>query len=157
MILKLNFQIAITIILIIYKSLPKLVGGGCGGDRGWAGWMVWGWRRAAGEWRWRLRDGARGTGKRGEPWCMCGWVSLTRPSLLGTVFFRTALLCSGGCHMESGGILLHDAVGMNCRESAATENRDSAVKYMGWGVYPDDCVCVLPDFTWLPLLGVGRK
>ena len=21
----------------------------------------------------------------------------------------------------------------------------------------DDCVCVLPDLTWLPLLGVGRK
>ena len=24
-------------------------------------------------------------------------------------------------------------------------------------MYLDDCVCVLPDLTWLPLLGVGRK
>ena len=39
----------------------------------------------------------------------------------------------------------------------STEHQDSAVKYMGLGVYLDDCVCVLPDLTWLPLLGVGRK
>ena len=24
-------------------------------------------------------------------------------------------------------------------------------------MYLDDCVCVLPDLTWLPLLGVGRR
>ena len=24
-------------------------------------------------------------------------------------------------------------------------------------MYLDDCVCVLPDLAWLPLLGVGRK
>ena len=24
-------------------------------------------------------------------------------------------------------------------------------------MYLDDCVCVLPDLTWLPLLGAGRK
>ena len=29
--------------------------------------------------------------------------SLTRPSLLGTVFFRTVVPCSGGYHMERGG------------------------------------------------------
>ena len=40
---------------------------------------------------------------------------------------------------------------------STTENQDSAVKYMGYGVYVDDCVCVLPDLTWLPHLGVGRK
>ena len=34
--------------------------------------------------------------------------------LLGTVFFRTALPCSGGYHMERGGMPLHDAVGINC-------------------------------------------
>ena len=49
--------------------------------------------------------------------------------------------------MERGGIPLHDAVGINCKKGATTENQDSAVKYMGQGVYLDDCVCVLPDLT----------
>ena len=39
----------------------------------------------------------------------------TRPFLLGTVFFLTALPCSGGYHMERGGMPLHDAVGINCK------------------------------------------
>ena len=72
---------------------------------------------------------------------------LTRPSLFGTVFFRTALPCSGGYDMERGGMPLHDVVGINCKKDATTENQDSAVKYMGQGVYLDDCVCVLPDLT----------
>ena len=42
-------------------------------------------------------------------------VSLTQPSLLGTVFFRTALPCSGGYHMERGGMPLHDAVRLSCQ------------------------------------------
>ena len=74
-------------------------------------------------------------------------MSLTRPSLLGTVFFRTALPCSGGYHMERGVIPLHDAVGINCKKGATTENQGSGVKYMGKGVYLDDCVCVLSDLT----------
>ena len=57
-------------------------------------------------------------------------MSLMRPSLLGTVFFRTALPCFGGYHMERGGMSLH-AVGINCKKGAITENQDSAVKYMG--------------------------
>ena len=48
-------------------------------------------------------------------------MSLTRPSLLDTVFFRTALPCSGGYHMERGGMSLHDAVGINCKKGATTE------------------------------------
>ena len=72
-------------------------------------------------------------------------MSLTRPSLLGTVFFRTALPCAGGYRMERGGMPLHDAVGINCKKGATIETQDSAVKYMGEGVYLDDCVCVLPD------------
>ena len=55
-------------------------------------------------------------------------MSLTRPSLLDTVFFRTF---SGGYHMERGGMPLHDAVGINCKKGATTENQDSVVKYMG--------------------------
>ena len=31
-----------------------------------------------------------------------------RPFLLGTVFFRTALQCSGGYQLERGGMSLHD-------------------------------------------------
>ena len=43
-------------------------------------------------------------------------MSFTPPFLLGTVFFRTALPCPGGIHMERGGMPLHDAVGMNCEK-----------------------------------------
>ena len=57
---------------------------------------------------------ARKTRKSGEPWYICNWMSFTGPFLLGPVFFRTALPCCGGYHMERGGMLLHDVVGMNC-------------------------------------------
>ena len=53
------------------------------------------------------------------------------PFLLGPVFLRTALPCYGGYHMEKGGMPLHDAVGINCKKGATSENQDSAVKYMG--------------------------
>ena len=36
--------------------------------------------------------------------------------------------------MEMGGMSLHDAVGMNCKKGATTENQGSGVKYMGRGV-----------------------
>ena len=57
-------------------------------------------------------------------------MSSTLPFLLGPVFFLTALPCSGGYHMEGGGIPLHDAVGINCKKGATTENQGSGVKYM---------------------------
>ena len=62
--------------------------------------------------------------------------------MLGAVFFRTALPCSGGYHMERGRMPLHDAVGTNCKKGATTKNQGSGVKYMGSGVYLDDCVFV---------------
>ena len=76
-------------------------------------------------------------------------MSFTLPFLLDTVFFRTALPCSGGYHEERGGIPLHDAIGINCKKASTTENQGSGVKYMGMGVYLDDCVCVcvLSDLT----------
>ena len=43
-------------------------------------------------------------------------MSFMRPFLFGTVFFWTALPCSGGYHMERGGMPLHDVVGINCTE-----------------------------------------
>ena len=59
-------------------------------------------------------------------------MSFKRPYLLGTVFFRTAIPCSGVYHhMERGGMPLHDAVKINCRKGATTENQGSGVKYMG--------------------------
>ena len=43
-------------------------------------------------------------------------MSFTRPFLLGTVFFQTALPCSDGYHMERGVMPLHDDVGINCKK-----------------------------------------
>ena len=33
--------------------------------------------------------------------------------------------------MERGCMLLHDAVGINCKQGATTENQGSGLKYMG--------------------------
>ena len=56
----------------------------------------------------------RKIGKSGEPGCISIWMSFTCPFLLGPVFFRTAITCSGDYHLERGGMPLHDAVGINC-------------------------------------------
>ena len=37
---------------------------------------------------------------------------------------------------------LHDVVGINCKKDRTTETQGTDVKYMGLGVYVDDCVCV---------------
>ena len=58
-------------------------------------------------------------------------MSLTQEFLLAPVFFRTTLPCSGGYHMERGGMPVHDAVGINCKNGSTTENQDSGVKYIG--------------------------
>ena len=58
-------------------------------------------------------------------------MSFKRPFLLGTVFFRTALQCSGGYHLERRGMPLDDAVWINCKKGATSENQGSGVKYMG--------------------------
>ena len=47
-------------------------------------------------------------------------MSFMRPFLLGPVFFLTALTCSGGYHLERGGMPLNDAVGINCEKGATT-------------------------------------
>ena len=39
-------------------------------------------------------------------------------------------LLDGG-DLERGGMPLHDAVGINCKKGATTENQGSCVKYMG--------------------------
>ena len=68
-------------------------------------------------------------------------MSFTRPYLLGPVFFCTVLPCSGGYHQGRGEMQLHDAVGINCKKSATTENQGADVK--GKGVYVDDCASVI--------------
>ena len=70
-------------------------------------------------------------------------MSFTRPFLLGSVFFLTALPCSGGYHLEGGGMSLHDAFGINCKNGATTEYQGGDVTYMGQVVCVDDCVCVI--------------
>ena len=68
------------------------------------------------------------------------------PFLLGPVFFRTALPCSGGYHMERGGMPLHDAVGINSKNGATTENKGADAS-----IWAKGCmfmiVCVLSDLT----------
>ena len=54
-----------------------------------------------------------------------------QPFLLGPVFFRTALPCSGGYHLDRSGMPLDDAAGVNCKNGATTETQGSGVKYMG--------------------------
>ena len=66
-------------------------------------------------------------GKNGEPWCIYNLMSFTLPFLLGRVFFRTALPRSDGYHLERGLMPFHDAVGVNCKKGATTENQGSGV------------------------------
>ena len=49
-------------------------------------------------------------------------MSFPRPFLLGTVFFRTALRCSGVYHLERLGMQLHDAVGAQLLKTKAQES-----------------------------------
>ena len=58
-------------------------------------------------------------------------MSFTWPFLPGPVFFRTSLPCSGGYHLERGGVPLHDAVGINCKKGVTNEIQGADVKYMG--------------------------
>ena len=66
-------------------------------------------------------------------------MSFTRPFLLGPVFVRTAIPCSGGYHLERGGMPLQDAVGVICKKSATTENLYAGVKLRKLRSF---CLCV---------------
>ena len=46
-------------------------------------------------------------------------LSFTRPFLLD---LSHRLPCSGGYHLERGGMPLHHAVGVNCKKGTTTEN-----------------------------------
>ena len=45
-------------------------------------------------------------------------MSFTLPFLLGPVFFRTALPCSGGYHRERCGMPFHEGAGINRKRGA---------------------------------------
>ena len=45
-------------------------------------------------------------------------MSFTLPFLIGPVFFRKALPCSGGCHLERSEMPLHDAVVINSKQGS---------------------------------------
>ena len=68
-------------------------------------------------------------------------MSFTLPFLLGPLFFRTALPCSGSYDLERGGMPLHDADGINCKNDVTTEYQGADVKYMCNGEYVDD-ICL---------------
>ena len=69
-------------------------------------------------------------------------MNFTRPFLLGTLFFRKALPCSGDYHLDRGGMPLHDAVGINCKKGATTENQGSGLWAKGC-ILMIVCVCYL--------------
>ena len=91
-------------------------------------------------------------------WAPYGQKGVTRLFSLGTVFFRTALPCSGCYYLERGGMQLHDAVGINCNKGATTENQGAGVKFMAKGCMLDDCMCVIWfDMTLPSWWRGGRK
>ena len=73
-------------------------------------------------------------------------MSFTPPFLLGPMFFRTTLPCSGGYHLERGGMPLHDAVVINCKKGGTLKIKAQMSNI--WAkeciiIYVDDCVCVI--------------
>ena len=64
------------------------------------------------------------------------------PFLLGHVFFRTVLPCSGGYHLEIGGMPLHNAVRINCEKGVTTKNQVFGLMGVCFMI-----VCVLFDLT----------
>ena len=70
-------------------------------------------------------------------------MSFTWPFLLGPVFFRTALPCSGGYHLERGVLPLLDAVWVNCKKGATTELKAQVSSILAKWCMFDDCLCVI--------------
>ena len=80
-------------------------------------------------------------------------MSFKRPFLFGSVFFRTALPCSGGYHLERGGMplqRLHDAVGINCEKGQLLKFKAQESRIWAKGcilMIVCVCVCLLSDLT----------
>ena len=109
---------------------------------------------------WRERQCAKDR-KDGEPWMNFAW-----PFLLGPVFFRTALPCSDSYHLESSGMPLHGAVGVNWKRAQLLKIKVlckvyglkcvcmfyDCVCYLNTWITGVLWLCVLSDLTWLSLL-----
>ena len=92
----------------------------------------------------RLCAKDRKTWRENPPWWICNWMSSMRLILPAPVCCRTALPCSGGYHLEKGGMLLYGTVGINCKKGATTKNQGIGAKYI-WAkiCMMDYCVSVV--------------
>ena len=63
--------------------------------------------------------------------------------MLGTVFFRTALPCSGGYHLEKGGMPLHDAIGINCKRA------QQKIKAQVSSIWAKGCILMIVSVCYL--------
>ena len=85
--------------------------------------------------------------ERMEPWCICNWFSFTRQFLLGSVFFRTALPCSSGYHLERVGMPLH---GAETERAQLLKIKPQVSRIWAKGCMLDDGVCVIWLDTTIP-------
>ena len=66
--------------------------------------------------------------------------------MLGRVFFRTALPCSCGYHLERAGMSSHNAVGINCKLKSALNTKEHMSSKWAKGCMLM-IMCVLCDLT----------
>ena len=52
-----------------------------------------------------------------------------------------------GYHLERGGMSFHDALGINCKKGATTENQSQVSSIRAKGCMFDDCAYVFSNFT----------
>ena len=58
-------------------------------------------------------------------------------------FFLTALPCSGGYHLERGGMPLYDVVGINCKLVQLLKIKVQVSSICAKQCMLEDCVCVI--------------
>ena len=66
--------------------------------------------------------------------------------MLGSCVFRTALPRTGGrggtSHLKRGGLTLHDAVRINCKNYVTIDNKEQVPSIWSNGCVLDNCMCV---------------
>ena len=83
-------------------------------------------------------------------------MSFTRPFLLGPLFFRIALPCSGGYHLREVGWHYMMRLGQTMKRAQLLKIRAQISSILAKGCILM-IVCVLSNLTLLPLLGGGIK
>ena len=76
---------------------------------------------------------------------------------LALCFFRTPLPCSGGYHLERGGMPLHDAVGINWKRAQLLKIKALVSSIWAKGCMIDNCVCVYLTWHDYPSLVEGQS